>query len=160
MKSVSDYQSPFWILVRTTTSFPQTAPIVDAIFGPVTWHHQGRPFVCVWACKIVKTRRGLADEASSDGQVSQVSKERGRRRKSICLKEILIPPFIPLVCCMPILPLSTTYKAPRRRLISFFTSFDWSNKYWRLLVTKDQAPRSNPESGVRGLIWRANLAPL
>jgi hypothetical protein len=46
--------------------------IVDAIFGPVTWHHQGRSFVCVLACKTRKTRRGLAGEASSDNQVSQV----------------------------------------------------------------------------------------
>jgi exosome complex RNA-binding protein Csl4 len=87
-KGVSDHQSPFWIfvLVGATTSFPQTAPIVDAIFCPVMWHHQRRPFVRVLACKTRKTRRGLADEASSDGQVSQVSKERRRRRKSVCLK--------------------------------------------------------------------------
>jgi len=43
---------------------------VDAIFGPVTWRHQGHPFVCVLACKRRKTRRGLAGGASSDDQVS------------------------------------------------------------------------------------------
>jgi hypothetical protein len=69
-KGVSDHQSPFRILVRTTTSFPQTAPIVDANFYPVTWRDQRHPFFYVLTCKTRKTRRELAGEASSDGQVS------------------------------------------------------------------------------------------
>jgi hypothetical protein len=47
-------------------------PIVDAIFGPVTWQHQRRPFICVLACKTKKDPQGLAGETSSDDQVSQV----------------------------------------------------------------------------------------
>jgi hypothetical protein len=53
-------------------SFPQTAPIVDDIFEPVTWHHHRRPFVRALTCKKTKTRRGVAGEASSDDQVSPV----------------------------------------------------------------------------------------
>jgi hypothetical protein len=55
---------------------------VDDIFEPVTWHHQRRPLFYVLACKTRKTRRGLAGEASSDDQVSPVSKEEGEEERA------------------------------------------------------------------------------
>jgi hypothetical protein len=48
----------------------------------VTWHHQRRPLFYVLACKTRKTRRGLAGEASSDDQVSPVSKEEGEEERA------------------------------------------------------------------------------
>jgi len=81
--------------------------VVDAIFGQVTWHHQGRPFVCVSACKTAKTRQGLAGEASSDDQVSQVSKK-GEKERVGPSKIDSNTPFYIHVCCMSILSLSTT----------------------------------------------------
>jgi hypothetical protein len=80
---------------------------VDVIFGPVTWHHQGRPFVCVSACKTAKTRWELARKASSDDQVSQVSKK-GEKERVGPSKIDSNTPFYTPVCCMFILPLSTT----------------------------------------------------
>jgi len=80
-KGDSNYQSPFRLFVRTIMSFPQTAPIVDADFYPVTWHNQRRPFFHVLACKTRKTRRGLACGASSDDQVSQVFLRRGEKER-------------------------------------------------------------------------------
>jgi hypothetical protein len=80
---------------------------VDAIFGPMTWHHQGRLFVCVSACKTAKTRRGLAREASSNDQVSQVSKK-GEKERVGPSKIDSNTSFYTSVCCMSILPLSTT----------------------------------------------------
>jgi exosome complex RNA-binding protein Csl4 len=55
--------------------------LVDAIFCLVTWHSQRRPFVRILACKTAKARQELAREASSEGQVSQVSKEGGERER-------------------------------------------------------------------------------
>jgi hypothetical protein len=55
---------------------------VGDIFEPVTWHHQRRPLFYVLACKTRKTRRGLAGEASSDDQVSPVSKEEGEEERA------------------------------------------------------------------------------
>jgi hypothetical protein len=102
----SDHLSPFWIfvLVGATTSFPQTAPIVDANFCPVTWHSQRRPFVPILACKTTKTRRELAGEAYSDGQVSQVSKEGGERERERVEKIDSDTPFIPLYAICPFCP--------------------------------------------------------
>jgi len=59
---------------------------VDAIFCPVTWHHQRRPFVRVLACKTAKTRRGLAGEASPTVKsvkcLKKGERERERERES------------------------------------------------------------------------------
>jgi hypothetical protein len=55
--------------------------VVDDIFEPVTWHDQMRSFFPVLACKTGKTRRELAGEASSDDQVSPVSKEEGEEER-------------------------------------------------------------------------------
>jgi hypothetical protein len=64
-------------------------------FEPVTWRDQSSPFFYVLACKTRKTRRGLAGEASSDDQVSPVSKEEVRRRED--LLEIIDLPLIILI---------------------------------------------------------------
>jgi hypothetical protein len=50
---------------------------VEADFYPVMWRDQRRPFFYVLTCKTRKPCRGLAGEASSDDQVSPVSKEEG-----------------------------------------------------------------------------------
>jgi hypothetical protein len=114
-KGCSDHQSPFWIfvLVGATTSFPQTAPNVDDIFEPVTWHHQRRPFIRALSCKIGKTHRGVAGGASSDDQVSPMfvrrgERERGSQRKMNCPIIISILPFYTPMCYMSLLPLSST----------------------------------------------------
>jgi hypothetical protein len=51
------------------------------IFYLVTWRDQRRPFFYMLACKTRKTRRGLAGGASSDDQVSPVSKEEGEEER-------------------------------------------------------------------------------
>jgi hypothetical protein len=66
----ASHRSEFLFLVGATTLFPQTAPIVDDIFEPVTWRHRRRPFIRALTCKTTKTRRGVAGGASSDDQVS------------------------------------------------------------------------------------------
>jgi hypothetical protein len=78
-------------------------------FEPVTWRDQSSPFFYVLACKTRKTRRGLAGEASSDDQVSPVSKEEVRRRED--LLEIIDLPFILIhvICPFTLVKL----KAPR-----------------------------------------------
>jgi hypothetical protein len=92
---------------------------VDAIFCPVTWHHQRRPFVRVLACKTAKTRRGLAGEASPTVKSvkclkkGEREKEREREReREREWKKILSnssdTPFYIHVCYMSILPLSST----------------------------------------------------
>jgi hypothetical protein len=115
MKEVSYHQLPFWVsvFVWTTTSFPRTAPNVDDIFEPVTWHHQRRPFIRALTCKIGKTRRGVAGGASFDDQVSPVFVRRGERerrsqRKMNCPLIISILPFYTPMCYMSLLPLSST----------------------------------------------------
>jgi hypothetical protein len=115
-KEASYPQSPFrvFVFVWTTMSFPQTAPIVDADFYPVTWHDQRRPFFYVLAYKTRKTRRGLAGEASSDDQVSPVFVRRGERERersqrimNYPLIIFILPFYIPM-CYMSFLLLSST----------------------------------------------------
>jgi len=76
------------------------------------WRNQRRPSIRVLAYKTRKTRRGLAGKASSDDQVSQVSKEeRDRQRERECESPSKIDPDTPFythVCYMSILPLLST----------------------------------------------------
>jgi hypothetical protein len=79
------------------------------IFYLVTWRDQERPFFYVLACKTRKTRWGLAGEASSDDQVSPVSKEDGEEERAnnrYCPNDFFTPFYIP-ACYMSILPLSS-----------------------------------------------------
>jgi hypothetical protein len=62
-------------------SFPQTAPIVDDIFEPVTWHHHRRPFVRAPTCKTIKTRRGWPAEPPPTIKSVQYLCEEGRQRE-------------------------------------------------------------------------------
>jgi hypothetical protein len=99
-------------LAEATTSFPQTAPNVDDVFEPVTWHHQRHPFIRALTCKTGKTCRGVAGRASSDDQVKRRERERERERERGRVFNppliILIPPFYTHVCHMPILLLSSS----------------------------------------------------
>jgi hypothetical protein len=141
-------------------SFPQTAPNVDDIFEPVTWHHQRRPFIRALTCKTGKTRRGVAGGASSDDQVSPMFVRRGEREipenNELPFYNFYTPFLYPYVLYVSFTPVK--HRAPCRRLISSLTWFDWFHKYWRLPATKVivQGPIL---SGVQNPTWRANLAP-
>jgi hypothetical protein len=95
-------------------SFPQTAPNVDDIFEPVTWHHQRCPFIRVLTCKKGKTRRGVAGGASSDDQVNPVFVRRGEREREISQRIMNCPLIISILLFytpmsyMSLLPLSST----------------------------------------------------
>jgi hypothetical protein len=70
--------------------------MLTQFFEPVTWRDQRRPLFHVLACKTRETRRGLAGEASSDDQVSPVSKEEERGREED-FPEIMDLPLIILI---------------------------------------------------------------
>jgi hypothetical protein len=117
-----------FLFVWTTTSFPQTAPIVDTNFCPVTWHHQRRPFARVLACKTVKTRRGWpAEPPLTVKSVKCLKKgERERKRESWKKKSVsnrfLYPLLYPCMLYVHFAPIK--HNAPCRRLISSLTSLD------------------------------------
>jgi hypothetical protein len=111
-------------LAEATTSFPQTAPNVDDVFEPVTWHHQRHPFIRALTCKTGKTCRGVAGGASSDDQVSPVfvrreekERERERERESIQSSfNNFDTPF--LYSCLPYAYFTLVkLKAPRGRFL-------------------------------------------
>jgi hypothetical protein len=92
--------------------FPQTAPIVDDIFGPVTWHHQRRPSSPCLGLQNKKDppglgRRNLLQRSSQ----SSVFKERREREGERELERIIdsaqiifVPPFISLHAICPFCP--------------------------------------------------------
>jgi hypothetical protein len=104
-------------------SFPQTAPNVDDIFEPVTWHHQRRPFIRALTCKTGKTRRGVAGGASSDDQVSPMFVRRGEREipenNELPFYNFYTPFLYPYVLYVSFTPVK--HRAPCRRLISSLT---------------------------------------
>jgi hypothetical protein len=127
MKEASYHRSPFWVFVFvwTTTSFPQTAPIVDTNFFPVTWHHQRRPFARVLTCKTVKTRRSWPAEPPPTVKSVKCLKKGEREReleKKFVSNRFLYPLLYPCMLYIHFAPVK--HNAPCRRLISSLTSLD------------------------------------
>jgi hypothetical protein len=81
---------------------------VGDIFEPVMWHHQRRPFIRALTCKTIKTRRGVADGASSDDQVNPVLKEEGEEERERLVdpasNDFSLLPFISLHAICPFCP--------------------------------------------------------
>jgi hypothetical protein len=94
---------------RATMSLPQTAPIVDDIFGPVTWHHQRRPFIRALTCKTTRPAGVPAEPPPTIKLVQYLceeerERERERERMIDPAQIIFVPPFISLHAICPFCP--------------------------------------------------------